>query len=800
MNPVFISGFLLLILQIIEETLAEMAGAYEAAFQEWLKKSKGENSSTSTATRFQRTYQDKTHFPSTAPFLVDDDEDQESGEYFKNLGTGPPVLEPVSHHPHAQNVFDAVDKDIKEHSKFTTKHSSFSNKTYTTLDKPVKTYSAYGNTHKSPQKKKRFESDSKEEMKTTSGNIFDKFSPEVGLYTNDSPPPLIPSPMAISEDPEFPLQSEPGKYAVKSPDFCAMEADSTSELQSFHKGQERLEKGGNGELSLECDSTCMLGGSPSIVSPASNSTQGDVEDAGDLSHGPKQLRNVEIQCNSDSLDEKPKVTAKPAIKNNTISFHGSAPNKSIIKEDTGKDSVQTLSGKVDRNCKPHLEDKGVEVDLTNTSSNIDLSSDLPVLKAGALTANQSVRRKQRHTVDTAEGFSKSRKISSEDDFDTAGPPPLLLMQGNETSLISTQNRPKGKRIKSSRSVKSKTGLKSNRPCYMRSNTVPATSHLNQDTMQFARALWQLSQLQSRMHALLSGLWPQLQLDLMTPESPQFRTILTDLVTELEGPYDRVKDEEEQEEPSSLPKLSSPNKSKTLKDMPDFSIPFNEKLSSPESPSLEEQRSLQGPSATLTFDHCSNHKAIESSQSTTQITDNHKSSSFLNQSGLTHQSTTEASTEDLPPVLVLAPNTGSSQQKQQQQQQQTDEIESSDETSINQQTLPPRLSWNPTCSSVSLTSPSETECPIPGLAQLSLAEEKEVCLKPLSIILLRDPDSVLLNFSGLCCRALQSLLPEVPVSLTNELSCSPKALISFIDNVLAVNDNSKRSSRKKKLGI
>ncbi|KAK3803942.1 hypothetical protein RRG08_059805 [Elysia crispata] len=774
-----------------------MSGDYENTIEKWLMNSNGQKNSTAAhARQFESTSHERLLPPSSPPFLVDDDEEQETGEYFKNLGTGPPVLEPVLHHPHDRNLFDAVDKDTSKHSDFTAKQSSASDKKLKGLEKTFKTYSAYGNTLKSPLKKKNLENESQSEIKSTSGNIFDKlFSPALELHIDDSPPPLIPSLKAMAEDQQLsPQGGAGGKYAMKSPDFCAMEADSTSELQSSSKGQEHSEKKGNGELSLECDSTCMLGGSPYIVSPASNSTCGDMEEARDCGDGLKLHRTVEIQCNSDSLDEKPCAVEK-SISKTPIILESNNCNTEGISTDIVKNPLSLEVNKISRPC---LEDKSVEVDFTNSNITIGFSSEPPTLSVKCCTSNQQLsRRRQRHTVDSLEEFSKSRKISNSD-LISSGPPPLICMEKSENTCFQTQSRPKGKKSKLSLTMKSKVSSNLKRPCYKRSITVPVTGNLNLDSMQYVHALWQLSQLQTRMHTLLSQLWPMLQLD-MTPESPQFIVIIRDLITMLERPGVNVKCEEELGEPSSLLKSFPSDSSEIIKSSPGLPNSLKVKQPSPLFSSPEEQHSLQESSVSPDISSSHTHKAAVSSHEHTELIDNLSSIYGLKNCSHTSQITPHPSPSDLPPLLDESCSAGDpliqSQTSLQQQQQHPVKTELKDSSNY-QQNLPLCLSWNTAASSTPLLSPSDTECSLSGLSKLSLADGRELCSRPMNVVLPGDPDSLLVSFSSLSCKALQLLLPQVAVSLTNELSHSPKALIAFIDNVLAVNVKGKKSQKKK----
>ncbi|GFR83088.1 hypothetical protein ElyMa_002380700 [Elysia marginata] len=772
-----------------------MAGAYEQAFEKWLGKSASENNSSATSRKeFESVSHDRLHSSNSAPFLVDDDdEEQETAEYFKNLGTGPPVLEPVSHHPHARNVFDAVDQDASRHSNFTVKHSSVSQRKIKPLEKPFKTYSAYGNTHKSPVKKKRFESESYSETKSNSENIFDKFSPSSRLYVNDSPPPLIPSTKAMAEDPCLSPQGEPEKYVVKSPDFCAMEADSTSELPSSAKGLRHSDKNQNGEISLECDSTCMLGGSPQIVSPASNSTCGDSEETRDSCDAVKQHKTVEVQCNADSFEEKPLAMAKslPIFEDNHV----------LAKNEQKMSSTIGVQNNFDKKICDKV-DKSVGVDLTNSSSSIGFSVDPPALAAICPIANkQQNRRKQRHTVDSAEGFSKSRKINQNNNSSSYGPPPLLSPQESGIDIFLSHSKPKGKKSKSSRTVKSKAVSDLKRPCYKRSITVPVTGSLDQDSMLLMHALWQLSQLQTRMHALLSQLWPQLRLHNMTPESPQFSSVVADLVTMLEGPVDKLNSKEGKKESSSALNSFSCEAQKPATAISDISASLKPKQSSLEISLQEEWPSAQESPASLDSDLCNNHQATLTSQQNTDTPVHPSLSSFSEKLGATSQALTHTNPSDLPPVLDMACSNDQTlahtETSHMEQQQIPVKIESSI-TSLNLSNQPPSLTCNTsaTTSSIPLSPSCEIEYPLSGLSKLSLADRRELCPRPVSIMLPRNPDVLLASFSSLTCKALQLLLPEVPVSLTNELSCSPKALIAFIDNVLAMNNNMKKSHRKK----
>ncbi|RUS90558.1 hypothetical protein EGW08_001646 [Elysia chlorotica] len=752
-----------------------MSGDYEEAFEKWLGNSSGEKiSSVARARQLESTSHDRLHPPNSAPFLVDDDEEQETGEYFKNLCTGPPVLEPVTHHPPDRNLFDAVEKDTVKHPEFTAKQSSASDKSFKVLEKPFKTYSAYGNTHKSPPKKKVLQHESQMGLKSSGGNIFDKlFSPASGLYIEDSPPPLIPSPKAMAEEQQLLPQGETGgKYAMKSPDFCAMEADSTSELQSSSKDQDCSDKKGNGELSLECDSTCMLGGSPFIVSPASNSTCGDMEEARDSSDRVKLNRTVEIQCNADSLDEKPCVIEKSISEMCNI-------------EGMPDDIKNSPSTEVNKTSKPCLEDKSVGVDFTNSNTPIGFSNEPPALSNNCLYSKQQQSRRKRHTLDSVETFSKSRKINDDSDSILTGPPPLLHMEKADNSLSPSQGKSKGKKSKSSCTSKNKVSSDLNRSSYKRSYSAPVPS-LNLDAKQYAHALWQLSQLQTRMHTLLSKLWPTLQLD-MTPESPLFSSLITDLVTMLETPD--IKIEDEQMEPSPMDIIPTTPHAVTNSSL---GLPNPLTQSSLVFSSIEEKRLAQEPAINRNMPSPNIHTAAVHSDQHTENNDKHSSSPGAVFCSPNNQITPHSNPTEQSRPLGVAYNTDSLFIQSETSLQEQHPVN----TSHRQQSLPPHLPGNTAQSSSRFLSPCDTECPLSGLSKLSLADGRELCSRPVSIVLPRDPDPLLADFSSLSCKVLQLLLPNVAVSLTNELSHSPKALIAFIDNVLAVNEKASKPHRKK----
>ncbi|GFO10712.1 hypothetical protein PoB_003721700 [Plakobranchus ocellatus] len=707
-----------------------MAEAYENVYVKWLK---GQNGSSSNA-----------------PFLVDDDEDEEHrhGDYSKNHETGPPVLKPESYHP--PNVSDVASGESSKQFTFSPSQPGISYQTHRSLEKPVKTYSAYGNTHK----RKKQEAESQVSMNSNSGNIFDKFN----QYHEDKPPSLILSPEA--EDQQEPPQ--PKKYAVKSPDFCAMEADSTSELQRFHKGQENLDKVGSSEISLECDSTCMLGGSPSIVSPASNSTSGDTDEPIDCL---KLHKTVEIQCNADSLDEKPYVPAKAEAPDIVSDLK---PGRRRNGSDSPTTEASVGDGDRVSFCaekrSTFLEDKSVGVNLTSGDCVLDSMDDSPSLASGGFIASQHMRRKQRHTVDCAEGFSKSMKMCVDEapTLNAYGPPPFLTINESE-NVVATRNKSQRKKAKSSGIPKKRDPSKIKRPSYRRSNTVPVANS-QRNMSHSVQAIWQLSQLQTQMQALLSQLWPKLPLNHMCPESPRFTDLLSDLITVLEKP------EVEQRPNSSMPFISTETPAGDITHSP---TPFSKGNRS-------SQNREHLPQGTTGVDHCNKDQENVSSHHTTETT--------LNPS-LNSTSQNSHALERLPPVLdhVCSQNSSPTWAQSFEQNHRQQQVEGA---LVSEAQLTPMQSIESssadTC--VPQTSLASSDCPHLdlSLSQLCLEDGTEVCVKPVRVVLPKDPESDLAFFCETACRALQLLLPDVPVSLSNELASNPQALCAFIDNVCSVN--------------
>ena len=200
------------------------------------------------------------HASDTAPFLIDDEEEE---DYFEDncRFEEPPVLEPVSKPMNCKHGFLAALNSPQRQQKGKVTHS-------------VKNYSRESKSQsRSPEKKKC------KLKKTDSGNLFDKMTNMVfGL--DDVPPALVPS----SPTPQCSSPAADKLSNIKnpscSPDFRAMEADSTSELSV--KPPLVNNNSMAGDMVVECDSTCMLGGSPPVVSPASMSvSESEARDQGE---------------------------------------------------------------------------------------------------------------------------------------------------------------------------------------------------------------------------------------------------------------------------------------------------------------------------------------------------------------------------------------------------------------------------------------------------------------------------------------------------------------------------------------
>ncbi|XP_059156110.1 uncharacterized protein LOC131941118 [Physella acuta] len=588
-----------------------------------------------------------------APILVDDDDLSDNDNQFEDE---PPILEPVQKQPASRRISKTGDG----------KHSG-----------PMRNYSRNNQTYSRQRSLQEHQSlaksDSKEKLKPTlsddyekrqrkssvkskeskeSGNIFDKFMSE----QYDSPPPLIPSPEALRLTSEVQVSETKNQG---SPDFCAMEADSTSEIISDSCVSHSQPKN-YGDL-LECDSTCMLGASPVTVSPASVSNI-ECEEVRDSGGG---------ICNDGSVD-----TAKMATGEDNIAKSLCAP----------------ANDKLSSGVKSFYPDQSPGITPTfHKEVNIDIDNlEPPTLTViSPLLSSPIVSRRKRHTIDTPETYSrmsKRRTLNSPTlEQEDISSPPLLKNSKELTAPISQLEK------------KTQAERSSHYPKRQRCHTVPSDHPHHLESLDtFVANTLKLSTLQTRMHALLKQLFPQIrqELDSISPESLGFTDLMHELVLSLQHTHK-----------PPLPESLAPT---PCKDTPPEDS--SQRLSSP-----------PGSFKAASSDACdelmrNSHRSYTSSKA------NCDSKQRKGGCHTTHKkhNTDEPAGGDL------------------------------------------------------------------GISKLSLKDQLE-SIRPAQVILSRDPASVQLDkFIQISCKALQLLLPDVAVSLKNELAFSPQDLLVFIDNVILFN--------------
>lgn len=686
-----------------------------------------------------------------APILVDDDDDEDEflsrRQHFEDE---PPVLEPALKqqqdckssglgisHLSPQNYMRSYNRN---------NHRLFRKSAQYECSKSIKTYSS-----KDRGKHLSCEKYDDLSMKNTlkSKSIFDKLSSD---SYEDFPPPLIPSPDLCPGSPKLEL-----KHPGHSPDFCAMEADSTSEINGDKTHgllqTRRLSKNSaHGEVVIECDSTCMLAVSPIIVSPASLSS-GEIEEVRGLSErGNKDVEKQDSDSNSPKYEDSVCVEAENDKHLSAIQVPGSAvrgikdadlilescvknPDMQIVKTSVPYSCQQLPTGSTSRTiCRSFHMNTSIESESDNAC---EFPSEPPLLSIiSPLPRLHNRSRKKRHTIDSAETFSRSRKRSysipspeaeNEDAiFDISTPPTLTCV--SETR-VDHSSRSKRKAVPQHSSLDVSHCLKDRCPRYrrrrQRHNTLPSahaneySGHLSKNLCSFVNKTSELSQLQTRMHMLLCYLFPQLKNELiaMSPESYQFGNLLSDFLKSLEQP-----DEHAELKDSSSPPLIQQVVSKATS-VSEAEISFT---------------SVKG----YTFQNGTNKPSPQLPDSGAVCTEHTLNSGAA--SSCTYQS------------LTLT-NDGCNRVKRHSH-------------------LKEQWSCSQDCDSDHIIS---------QLSQLTLKEIEEI-IRPCRVLLCRDPAASLKRFARLSCRTLQFLLPDLPVSLCSELVGSPHDLVLFIDNVLLTN--------------
>lgn len=698
------------------------------------------------------------------PILVDDD--NLSPVETQKYKDEPPVLEPISKQSqHCQ--FSAVKHSqlspetcIRNYSRNSQVHC----KTQQDQNKCVKTYSSKA----SMEHISSAACDGSNQCQSKLGKRSDSICEQVTSEScGELLPPLIPSPAAVDHQSDLP--GSMAKYPNQSPDFCAMEADSTSEITGGKASgvlrTRRLSKTSvHGEVLIECDSTCMLAVSPLIVSPASVSN-GEMDEARDSGEGGSKDGEME----SKNCDSKKCDTFLDSVADNSalaVTSHKSLVDDSscecVFKVDCmDKDSILDAVSGAASHLYPQLCDNGsipacgsftfggsIGPDATSIISGS--SSDLPVLSAvcPSFTPHHRPRRK-RHTIDSPETFSRSRKRACTMPCTEAAVDAAVSDDSVQPSLAhaSEAARTGGRRAKTAPQhshVSCPDCFQDKSPCCRRQrrcHTYPyadsdgSYNGLSEDLHNFVINTTALSDLQSHMHKLLCHLFPHLrsELDVMSPESLHFESILCDLVTSLELPDDQM-DAQASLVPASMSCL----------DVSSTSLYVCQKL----------------VSAVSKFGYTSPDAATRTSVFSSSC-DSQAANNFTD-----HSLKSEAVCSRLSPdVSVLSGNSVRKFKQKRCCRLKGDHYASRDQGG---------------------------DHIIPKLSQLTLKDMEE-SLKPSKVLLCKKPGAALDRFVRLSCRALQLLLPDLTISLYSEFSQSVSDLTAFINNVMIM--NSRRRSRQ-----
>lgn len=676
-----------------------------------------------------------------APILVDDDDDELFHSKKQHYEEEPPILEPVPRLLNNYNISSRIPHQnhitcIRSYSKNQQKH--------------VK----YGNKKKMNHRSSHTDDESNHRNELTSvdnrnDNIFDKFISQV-----QSSEVL----QTCSES-----SSVMATHPSHSPDFCAMEADSTSEINGDNVGSviqyRRLSKSTvHGDISVECDSTCMLAASPIIVSPASVSN-GEMEEARDSSRDENnggELEGTDIKSKKcDSVVEgetkykgKFTVMQNAAQKNNYETIKCTSKANSSDK-DVELAAAEELTSHQDSHiyaastCSQGSPKSSVTIKIDASCCVTDGAGEPPVLHVvSPSTRPRYSLREKRHTIDSPENLSASRKRSQlsvtqtnseNSSFETLAPP--ILTHASE-AVIANHSGEKRLKVVSQHSNHGCVSCHQHKTHHQRRqkrrNTVPSThdaesyAHLSEDVRSFVVYASQLSRVQAHMHRLLSHLFPQLKMELgaMSPECFNFMTLLSDLVKVLEQPDDQ-----------------------------DNSTPPCLTFYRDDKPTLVHQHpKLESCTPQLSSSSCG-----ISDESSSSVLSSH----YFQASGDTAELKLDATFSECssPPVLSSI-DTYDCQQKQHRTTHQ-------------------------------LTSEGCDRDLLSPLSLLTVRDMEEV-LTPSRVLLCKEPEVLLEKFVRLSCRALQLLLPDLTVSLYNELAMSPNDLVAFINNVIYT--NSRRRSK------
>ncbi|BFZ16625.1 hypothetical protein BsWGS_19664 [Bradybaena similaris] len=689
-----------------------------------------------------------------APILVDDDDDELFHSKKQHYEEEPPILEPV---PRPLNNYNISSTRIPHQNRITCIRSysknqqKYSQESLTKKQKHLK----YGNKQKMNHRSSHADDESNHRNEFTSAdnrndNIFDKF------ISQTFSPSFVQSSEVLQSCSESSVMAT---HPSHSPDFCAMEADSTSEINGDNVGSviqyRRLSKSTvHGDISVECDSTCMLAASPIIVSPASVSN-GETEEARDSCRDENidgELESTDIKskkCDSvvedeTKYEEKFTVMQDAAQKNNCETIKCTSKAKDVelaaAEELTSHQDSHICAA---RTCSHGSPQSSVTIKIDASCCVTDCAGEPPVLRVvSPSTRPRYSLREKRHTIDSPENLSASRKRSqlsvtqtnSENSmFETLAPP--TLTHASE-AVITNHSGEKRLKVVSQHSNHGCVSCHQHKTHHQRRqkrrNTVPSTheaephAHLSEDVRSFVVHASQLSHVQTHMHRLLSQLFPQLKMQLgaMSPESFNFMTLLSDLVKVLEQP-----DDQDNSTPPCL-------------------IFYRD-----DKPTLIHQHpKLEPCTPQLSSSSC----GISDESSSSML-----SSQCFQASGDTTELKLDATFSDCssPPVLSSI-DIYDCQQKQHRTTHQ-------------------------------LTSEGCDRDLLSPLSLLTVRDMEEV-LTPSRVLLCKEPEVLLEKFVRLSCRALQLLLPDLTVSLYNELAMSPNDLVAFINNVIYT--NSRRRSK------
>ncbi|KAH9515235.1 hypothetical protein Btru_013965 [Bulinus truncatus] len=659
----------------------------------------GEDSSQSSFAEFSK---DQTvtvaPFHLSAPILIDDDDVDEEMLSYSHFEDEPPILEPVpkllagNRTPSAHSPKLTHKESLRSYSR--TKHSYSRQRSLQESD--MKTYSGRNSFHHTlsdDYEKRRIKNINAKNSKE-SGNIFDKFLSE----SYDSPPPLIPSPEALKL--QCDSQVRECKHPGHSPDFCAMEADSTSEItcgKETHSILRSCQTKNSADVLIECDSTCMFGASPAFVSPASVSCGDSEEMAGADDIECNQERNLMDQ----DLDSAVLCSNQCCDKMITDGLP-SAPRAELLTTEVVSQAVLQLDC-VSEKAWTHVDDNRQKT-FHETENNINVNNDEPPILAimPPLPLSHMGSRLKRHTIDSPETYSRTHKQHNRDcptalDYSAIPSSPPILTCISQSDTYSRHERKRSTKTLPKNSF-GKLHDDVNRKRRRRHCSVPLTDQplsMSDSVHSFVAGTCLLSRLKTRMHTLLMYIFPQIRPDMksLSPESPLLLNILSDLICILKHP--------EQGSHTGVG-MASVSKNKASGALNLSGAPY--------------------------INTC--HNLIGS-----------------------HLSTTSASS---PPHITC-------------------DISSKQQPGNGGEHL-------------------DSEFTISKLSSLSIKEPKD-SIKPLVILLTKDPQADLKQFCQLSCAVMQLLLPDLSVNLCDELADCPADLIVFLDNVLMLNAKSKIKTYK-----